>query len=144
MLVYLRLSNEALPRARAPGAKKLLAPLRLNFSGRAFRDPEVGQATLPPRPTSQHTSIEDIAGTEIVAGPFASQETAAIMTAMGSTKYIYWQDKDQWLGYLQDYPDYWTQGQSIEELESHLCDLYRDLTSGEIPGVRKLAELTLR
>ena len=81
---------------------------------------------------------------EIVAGPFASQETAAIMTCMESTKYIYWQDKDQWLGYLQDYPDYWTQGQSLEELESHLCDLYRDLTSGEIPGVRKLAELTLR
>jgi hypothetical protein len=76
--------------------------------------------------------------------PFSSQETAAIMTGMGSTKYIYWQDKDQWLGYLQDYPDYWTQGQSIEELESHLCDLYRDLTSGVIPGVRKLAELTLR
>jgi hypothetical protein len=68
------------------------------------------------------------------------------MNGMGSTKYIYWQDKDkdQWLGYLQDYPDYWKQGQSIEELESHLCDLYRDLTSGEIPGVRKLAELTLR
>jgi hypothetical protein len=63
------------------------------------------------------------------------------MTCMESTKYIYWQDKDQWLGYLQDYPDYWTQGQSLEELESHLCDLYRDLTSGEIPGVRKLAEL---
>ena len=81
---------------------------------------------------------------EIVAGPFASQETAAIMTRMGSTKYIYWQDNDQWLGYLQDYPDYWTQGQSIEELESHLSDLFRDLTSGEIPGVRKLAELTIR
>ncbi|MCS6329304.1 MAG: type II toxin-antitoxin system HicB family antitoxin [Nitrospira sp.] len=63
---------------------------------------------------------------------------------MESTKYIYWQEKGQWLGYLQDYPDYWTQGSSLEDLEAHLRDLHRDLTSGEIPGVRKLAELTLR
>ena len=66
------------------------------------------------------------------------------MAAMESTKYIYWQDKDQWLGYLPDYPDYWTQGESREELQSNLRDLYVDLTSGEIPGVRQLAELTLR
>lgn len=32
----------------------------------------------------------------------------------------------------------------MEELQSNLRDLYRDLTSGEIPGVRKLAELTLQ
>jgi predicted RNase H-like HicB family nuclease len=63
---------------------------------------------------------------------------------MDSTKYIYWQDQGLWLGYLQDYPDYWTQGQSLEDLESHLRDLHQDLTSGEIPGVRKLAELSLR
>ena len=66
------------------------------------------------------------------------------MVDMESTNYIYLQDQGQWLGYLQDYPDYWTQGQSLEELQSHLRDLYQDLTSGEIPGVRKLAELTLR
>jgi hypothetical protein len=66
------------------------------------------------------------------------------MGDMESTKYIYWQDKNQWLGYLQDYPDYWTQGESLEELQSHLRDLHRDLTSGEIPGIRKLAELTLQ
>ena len=37
---------------------------------------------------------------------------------MESTKYIYWQDGDQWLGYLQDYPDYWTQGTSVEDLDT--------------------------
>ena len=63
---------------------------------------------------------------------------------MDSTKYIYWQDNNQWLGYLQEYPDYWTQGESSEDLQANLRDLFRDLTSGEIPGVRKLAELTLR
>ena len=63
---------------------------------------------------------------------------------MDSTKYIYWQDNNQWLGYLQEYPDYWTQGEALEDLQANLQDLFRDLTSGEIPGVRKLAELTLR
>ena len=62
---------------------------------------------------------------------------------MESTKYIYWQDQDLWLGYLEQYPDYWTQGQSLEDLEAQLRDLYKDLTSGAVPGVRKLAELTL-
>lgn len=42
---------------------------------------------------------------------------------MESTKYIYWQDRGQWLGYLQDYPDYWTQGESLEDLQAHLRDL---------------------
>jgi predicted RNase H-like HicB family nuclease len=63
---------------------------------------------------------------------------------MESTKYIYWQDQDHWLGYLQNYLDYWTQGESLEDLQAHLRDLYLDLTSGEISEVRKLAELTLR
>jgi predicted RNase H-like HicB family nuclease len=66
------------------------------------------------------------------------------MAVMEATNYIYWQDGGQWLGYLQDYPDYWTQGESLEDLQSNLRDLFRDLTSGEIPGVRKLAELTLQ
>ena len=70
--------------------------------------------------------------------------TVAIIADMESTNYIYWQDQGQWLGYLQDYPDYWTQGQSLEKLQSHLRDLYQDLTSGEIPVVRKFAKLTIR
>jgi hypothetical protein len=28
-------------------------------------------------------------------------------------KYVYWQDEDMWLGYLEEYPDYWTQGRSL-------------------------------
>ena len=48
-----------------------------------------------------------------------------------------------WLGYLQDYPDYWTQGETLDDLKDHLRDLYADLTSGEIPGIRKLDELVL-
>ena len=35
-----------------------------------------------------------------------------------------------WLGYLEEYPDYWTQGESEEELRANLSDIYADLNSG--------------
>jgi predicted RNase H-like HicB family nuclease len=56
-------------------------------------------------------------------------------------KYIYWQDENMWLGYLEEYPDYWTQGNSEEELQLNLVDIFKDLTSGAIPNVRRVAEL---
>jgi len=60
---------------------------------------------------------------------------------MEKMKYIYWQDEGMWLGYLEEYPDYLTQGESIEELEDNLRDIFKELTSGNIPCVRKVAEL---
>ncbi len=42
-------------------------------------------------------------------------------------KYIYWKDEDMWLGYLAEYPDYMTQGETIEELEENLKDIYKEL-----------------
>ena len=60
---------------------------------------------------------------------------------MERMKYIYWQDEGMWLGYLEEYPDYMTQGKSIEELQDNLKDIYKELTSGTIPHVRKVAEL---
>ena len=32
-----------------------------------------------------------------------------------------------WLGYLEEYPDYRTQGETIEDLEDHLKDIYKEL-----------------
>ena len=32
-------------------------------------------------------------------------------------KYIYWRDDDYWLGYPEEYTDYMTQGESLEELK---------------------------
>jgi predicted RNase H-like HicB family nuclease len=49
---------------------------------------------------------------------------------MKTIKYVYWQEEDMWLGYLEEYPDYWTQGETIEELQESLKDLYIELTSG--------------
>jgi hypothetical protein len=64
---------------------------------------------------------------------FPGLQTQAIIRTMDSAKYIYWQDQGQWIGYLQDYPGYWTQGESFEDLQFHLRDLYRDLPKGQRP-----------
>jgi len=59
---------------------------------------------------------------------------------MATIKYVYWQEEDMWLGYLEEYPDYWTQGETREELEENLRDISRELSSGGIPtGTRRLA-----
>ncbi|MBW3538954.1 MAG: type II toxin-antitoxin system HicB family antitoxin [Planctomycetes bacterium] len=62
---------------------------------------------------------------------------------MQTVKFVYWEEDDGWLGYLQEFPDYWTQGESLQDLKEHLEDLYGDLTSGEIPGIRKVDELVV-
>ncbi len=62
---------------------------------------------------------------------------------MQTVKIVYWQDNDKWLGYLLEYPDYWTQGKTLEELKANLHDLYLDLTSGEIPSVRRIDEIAV-
>lgn len=62
---------------------------------------------------------------------------------MQTIKYVYWQEDDAWLGYLQDYPDYWTQGESFDDLIEHLKDLLADLEGGKIPGARKIGELVV-
>ena len=60
---------------------------------------------------------------------------------MSGLRFVSWQDREFWLGYLEKFPDYLTQGESVEDLREHLRDLHRDLTSGEIPAVRRVAEL---
>lgn len=60
---------------------------------------------------------------------------------MQAVRMIYWEEDGAWLGYLEDYPDYRTQGESLEDLKEHLKDLYHDLTSGELPGIRRADEL---
>ena len=62
---------------------------------------------------------------------------------MSAARYIRWQDGDMWLGYFEEFPDYMTQGESLAELEENLRDIYRDLKSGEIPGIRKVAERSI-
>jgi predicted RNase H-like HicB family nuclease len=62
-------------------------------------------------------------------------------TVMEKKKYVFWQDDNMWLGYLEEYPDYMTQGETLEELKENLRDIYKELTSGTIPYVRRVSEL---
>ena len=58
-------------------------------------------------------------------------------------RYVYWRDGKFWLGYLEEFPDYMTQGESHTDLQAHLRDLYQELASGRIPAVRRVAELVV-
>ena len=62
---------------------------------------------------------------------------------MRTSKYTFWQDGDFYLGFLNEYPDYWTQGTSKEDLLDNLRGLLTDLESGEIPFVRKVEEMAV-
>jgi predicted RNase H-like HicB family nuclease len=60
---------------------------------------------------------------------------------MKTTRYVYWQDGDYYIGYLVDFPDYLTQGMTKDELMENLKDLLKDIDSGEVPYIRKVEEL---
>lgn len=60
---------------------------------------------------------------------------------MKTLGFTYWQDGAQWLGYLEEFPDYWTQGESEAELGANLLDLYKEFSSGLIPAVSRREEI---
>ncbi len=64
-------------------------------------------------------------------------------STLQAIRYIYWQEGANWLAYLEDYHDYWTQGESLDDLIDRLGDLYRDMTGGQVPGIRKVGELVI-
>ena len=62
---------------------------------------------------------------------------------MRTLEYTFWQDGKFFIGHLNEYPDYETQGYSKAELVENLKDLLTDLESNEVPFVRKVEELVL-
>jgi predicted RNase H-like HicB family nuclease len=43
---------------------------------------------------------------------------------------------DGWyVGFLEDYPDHWTQGKTLEELKMMLVSLWEDIENLDLPGV---------
>jgi len=62
---------------------------------------------------------------------------------MQTIKYVHWQEDGSRLGYLEEFPDYWTHGDTLADLVEHLKDLYLDLTGGHISGARKVGELVM-
>ena len=62
---------------------------------------------------------------------------------MQSVRIIYWEEDGAWLGYLDEYPDYWTQGTTLDDLRNHLQDLYLELNGGILPAVRRRGDLII-
>lgn len=62
---------------------------------------------------------------------------------MKTAAFTWWKDGDFYLGYLNAYPDYETQGQSLEELQDNLKEIYLDIESGSVPYVRHVSELII-
>ncbi|MBX3180063.1 MAG: type II toxin-antitoxin system HicB family antitoxin [Candidatus Hydrogenedentes bacterium] len=60
---------------------------------------------------------------------------------MDNLRFIYWEDEGMLIGYLEEYPDYMTQGVSLDELKDNLRDIFGELTGGHIPSVRRAAVL---
>ncbi|MGE3309227.1 MAG: type II toxin-antitoxin system HicB family antitoxin [Limisphaerales bacterium] len=57
-------------------------------------------------------------------------------------QFTYWQERDgRFLGYLNDYPDHWTQGENLDDLRDHLRDLFRTFATDQIPGIKEVEEL---
>jgi predicted RNase H-like HicB family nuclease len=55
---------------------------------------------------------------------------------------IDWQVKGgKFLGFLNDFPCQWTQGEPLEDLREHLRDLPQIFFSETIPGIRHAAAL---
>jgi hypothetical protein len=62
---------------------------------------------------------------------------------MQSKRFIYHEEGELFVGWLEEYPDYRTQGETMDELKKNLQDIYREPTSGQIPCVHKVGELNV-
>ena len=60
---------------------------------------------------------------------------------MKKMSFTFWRDGKFYIGFLNDYPDYQTQGTTKSELTENLKDLLVDIQSREVPYIRKVEEL---
>ena len=65
------------------------------------------------------------------------------MKEMATIAFIYHQENDMWVGWLEDYPDYRSQGKTLDELKDNLKDISDDIGSGKIQCVRRRGELVV-
>ena len=56
---------------------------------------------------------------------------------------VYWWEDGSWIGNIQEFPGYWTQGDTLKDLESRFRDLYTDLTLGALSGVPRVADIAI-
>lgn len=73
-----------------------------------------------------------------------SNMTTRYNSFMEAKRFIYFEDEGMFIGWLEEYPYYRTQGATLDELKENLLDIYKDVSSGEIPCVHKVGELSIR
>ncbi len=75
--------------------------------------------------------------------PYPEGTGVSCHKVMKTVRYTYWKDGNYYLGYLNDYPDYQTQGFSKEELIKNLKDILKDIESEEVPYIKKVEEFAM-
>lgn len=56
--------------------------------------------------------------------------------------FTYWVEADnKYPGYLNDYPDHWTQGDNVDDLKDHILDLYSIFSEDKIIGIKRVENL---
>ena len=51
---------------------------------------------------------------------------------MEKKRFVYYQEEEMWIGWLDQFPDYRIQGETLEDLKENLRDIYEDVISGLI------------
>ena len=46
---------------------------------------------------------------------------------------VYKEEKGWFVGHIQEYPDYESQGKTLEELRGNLIEIYNDIHNGLVP-----------
>ena len=62
---------------------------------------------------------------------------------MERQKFVYYKEDDMYVGYLEEFPDYMTQGKTLDELKLNLMDIYKEFAEDNIPSVRHFAEIEI-
>jgi len=58
-------------------------------------------------------------------------------------KIIYSHENGWYIGHLQEYPDYESQGITLDELKENLLDIYTDIKNGLVPEAKPYNVLEL-
>ena len=46
---------------------------------------------------------------------------------------VYKKEKEWFIGHIQEYPDYESQGKTMDELKENLIEIYKDIQNGLVP-----------
>ena len=60
---------------------------------------------------------------------------------METKKFIFYTEDDMFIGWMEEFPDYRSQGATLEELKQNLLDIYKDLSADHIPCVHRVGNL---